>query len=162
MLRVLDVVYMLQSATETTHLVHESVGDHKQPLVLSYTRPGHHHHPLEGSTSDGYPCVSLIRQRGNVSNFLLAADTGLMLLRRLYRPCRARPADRSLGAEDRSAAGDRDRTEPDAHAVAKRTTDSPRSSSAREVCDPIEPRLPVTRIIRSSVACSFWKELVSV
>jgi hypothetical protein len=57
---------------------------------------------------------------------------------------------RSLVAEDRSAAGVRDRTEPepDAHAVA--------------VCDPIELRPPVTRIIRTSVACSFWKELVSV
>ena len=65
--------------------------------------------------------------------------------RRLYRPCRARPADRSLVAEDRSAAGVRDRTEPepDAHAVAKSTTDSPRSSSAGAVCDPIEPRPPV-------------------
>jgi hypothetical protein len=71
---------------------------------------------------------------------------------------------RSLVAEDRSAAGVRGQTEPepDAHAVAKRTTDSPRSSSARAVCDPIEPRPPVTGIIRSSVACSFWKELVSV
>jgi hypothetical protein len=71
---------------------------------------------------------------------------------------------RSLVAEDRSAAGVRDRTEPepDAHAVAKSTTDSPRSSSARAVCDPIEPRPPVTRIIRTFVACSFWKELVSV
>jgi hypothetical protein len=29
------------------------------------------------------------------------------------RPCRARPADRSLVAEDRSAEGVRDRTEPD-------------------------------------------------
>jgi hypothetical protein len=29
------------------------------------------------------------------------------------RPCRAQPADRSLVAEDRSAAGVRDRTEPD-------------------------------------------------
>jgi hypothetical protein len=69
-----------------------------------------------------------------------------------------------LVAEDRSAAGVRDRTEPepDAHAVAKSTTDSPRSSSARAVCDPIEPRPPVTRIIRTFVACSFWKELVSV
>jgi hypothetical protein len=71
---------------------------------------------------------------------------------------------RSLVAEDRSAAGVRDRTEPepDAHAVAKSTTDSPRSSSARAVCDPMEPRPPVTRIIRTFVACSFWKELVSV
>src|SRR5215216_2194134 len=33
--------------------------------------------------------------------------------RRLYRPCRARPADRSLVAEDRSAGGVRDRTGPD-------------------------------------------------
>jgi hypothetical protein len=33
--------------------------------------------------------------------------------RGLHRPCRARPADRSLVAEDRSAAGVRDRTEPD-------------------------------------------------
>jgi hypothetical protein len=31
----------------------------------------------------------------------------------LHRPCRARPADRSLVAEDRSAAGVRDRTGPD-------------------------------------------------
>jgi len=56
---------------------------------------------------------------------------------------------RSLVAEDRSAAGVHDRTEPepDAHAVAKCTTDSPRSSSARAVCDPIE---------------LVWKELVSV
>ena len=30
----------------------------------------------------------------------------------LHRPCRARPADRSLAAEDRSAGGVRDRTEP--------------------------------------------------
>jgi hypothetical protein len=30
----------------------------------------------------------------------------------LHRPCRARPADRSLVAEDRSAEGVRDRTEP--------------------------------------------------
>jgi hypothetical protein len=60
-------------------------------------------------------------------------------------PC---PADQSLGAEDRSAAGVRDRTEPepDAHAVAKSTTDSPRSSSARGVCDPIEPRPPASLI----------------
>jgi hypothetical protein len=67
-------------------------------------------------------------------------------------------------AEDRSAAGVRDQTEPepDAHAVAKSTTDSPRSSSARAVGDPIAPRPPVTRIIRTFVACSFWKELVSV
>jgi hypothetical protein len=71
---------------------------------------------------------------------------------------------RSLVAEDRSAGCVRDRTEPepDAHAVAKSTTDSPRSSSARAVCDPMEPRPPVTRIIRTFVACSFWKELVSV
>jgi hypothetical protein len=32
--------------------------------------------------------------------------------RGLYRPCRARPADRSLVAEDRSAAGIRDQTGP--------------------------------------------------
>jgi hypothetical protein len=31
----------------------------------------------------------------------------------LYRPCRARPADRSLVAEDRSAGGVRDRTGPE-------------------------------------------------
>ena len=68
---------------------------------------------------------------------------------------------RSLVAEDQSATGVRDRTEPepDAHAVAKSTTDSPGSSSAPVVCDPIEPRPPV---IRTSVVCSFWKELVSV
>ena len=91
-----------------------------------------------------------------------------------YMACKGSPARidpavpgrpiRSLVAEDRSAEGVRDRTEPepDAHAVAKSTMDSPRSSSARAVCDPIEPRPPVTRIIRSFVACSFWKELVSV
>jgi hypothetical protein len=33
--------------------------------------------------------------------------------RRLHRPCRARPADRSLVAEDRSAAGVRDHTGPE-------------------------------------------------
>jgi parallel beta-helix repeat protein len=33
--------------------------------------------------------------------------------RRLYRPCRARPADRSLVAEDRSAGGVRDRMGPE-------------------------------------------------
>ena len=33
--------------------------------------------------------------------------------RRLYRPCRARPADRSLAAEDRSAGGVRDRAGPE-------------------------------------------------
>jgi hypothetical protein len=33
--------------------------------------------------------------------------------RRLHRPCRARPADRSLVAKDRSAAGVRDRTGPE-------------------------------------------------
>jgi hypothetical protein len=40
------------------------------------------------------------------------------------RPCRARPADRSLVAEDRSAAGVRDRTgpePPDAHEIAHGT-----------------------------------------
>jgi hypothetical protein len=42
--------------------------------------------------------------------------------RGLHRPCRARPADRSLVAEDRSAGGVRARTEPeppDAHEVAR-------------------------------------------
>jgi hypothetical protein len=33
--------------------------------------------------------------------------------RGLHRPCRARPADWSLVAENRSAGGDRDRTGPD-------------------------------------------------
>jgi hypothetical protein len=33
--------------------------------------------------------------------------------RRQHRPCRARPADRSLVAEDRSAGGVRDRTGPE-------------------------------------------------
>ena|SRR5215216_191655 len=39
------------------------------------------------------------------------------------RPCRARPADRSLVAEDRSAEGVRDRTgpNPDAHEIAHGT-----------------------------------------
>jgi hypothetical protein len=32
---------------------------------------------------------------------------------RLHRPCRARPADRSLVAKDRSAGGVRDRTGPE-------------------------------------------------
>jgi hypothetical protein len=31
------------------------------------------------------------------------------------------------------------------------TTDSPRSSSARAVCDPMEPRPPVMRIIHISL-----------
>jgi hypothetical protein len=71
---------------------------------------------------------------------------------------------RSLVAEDRSAAGVRDRTEPepDAHAVAKSTTDSPRSSSARAVCDPDRTQAAGTEDLRTSIACSFWKELVSV
>ena len=37
--------------------------------------------------------------------------------RGLHRPCRARPADRSLVAEDRSAGGVRDRTGPDPRSV---------------------------------------------
>jgi site-specific DNA recombinase len=38
---------------------------------------------------------------------------------RLYRPCRARPADRSLAAEDRSAEGVRDRTGPEPRACSR-------------------------------------------
>src|SRR4051794_23486368 len=42
-----------------------------------------------------------------------ALANGTSVGRGLHRPCRARPADRSLVAEDRSAAGVRDQTRPE-------------------------------------------------
>jgi hypothetical protein len=51
---------------------------------------------------------------------------------RLYRPCRARPADRSLVAEDRSAEGVRDQTGPDPRSVlGPQPNGEPRTTAGR-------------------------------
>ena len=55
--------------------------------------------------------------------------------RRQHRPCRARPADRSLVAEDRSAGGVRDRTGPElepAHGLLTGPSDTRRNNVGQE------------------------------
>ena len=47
------------------------------------------------------------------------AARNVVLSKGEHRPCRARPADRSLVTEDRSAAGVRDRTGPEPRACSR-------------------------------------------
>ena len=69
---------------------------------------------MNGQPSTGVPQTAIPRyksgrpgSRGAVSPYTACKGQGQ------YRPCRARPADRSLVAEDRSAAGVRDPTGPE-------------------------------------------------
>jgi hypothetical protein len=65
-----------------------------------------------GRTGGGYLWCSCMLAWATVA--AIGGPTGRLLSpRSLYRPCRARPADRSLVAEDRSAEGVRGRTGPE-------------------------------------------------